>query len=198
MKENMYKLYTDGSAAKSRSGWGYLLFNDQNNLYVSSGTEEGATNQRMELMAALQGLQHWALDCATDEQEYTITIYSDSAYLTNCYYDKWYVNWENNNWFNSKNEPVANKDLWERLIPFFKCELVSIEKVKSHSGNRYNDLADQLATGKLKSSDVYALTIDEKNDIINMKISEILIDYRLSKISVSKAIEDIRKVCKSG
>lgn len=189
----MYKVYCDGSATKNRSGWGYVLIDDEQNIRISSGTEKNATNQRMELMAALESLKDWQLDCSTDQRDYEITLYSDSAYLTNCYYDKWYVNWECNNWLNAKKEPVANKDLWEQLIPFFKCPFVFIEKVKGHSGNKYNDWADKLATGKFKSTD--PLTIDEKNDIINIRLSEILIDYKMNKISINKTIDKIRKVC---
>ena len=76
-----------------------------------------------------------------------IVIYTDSAYLHNCWKDKWWKKWEFNGWKNSKKEPVANRSLWEQLIPWFNNSNFRIVKVKGHSDNKYNILADALATG---------------------------------------------------
>ena len=77
-----------------------------------------------------------------------VILYTDSAYLCNCYLNKWYSSWERNGWRNSKKEPVANKDLWEKLIPYFKNPQITISKVKGHSGNYYNELVDELAVNE--------------------------------------------------
>lgn len=156
---------------------------------TKSGQEAGATNQRMELMAALRALEWWELNGYDD-----VTIYSDSAYFCNCYFEKWYVNWESNGWLNSKKEPVANQDLWEYLIKFFRDPQVHIEKVKGHSGHKYNEIADQLATGTFESN-IVKLIIDEKNDKINIELSEILLDYSMKKYPVDETIKRIRKAC---
>lgn len=186
----MIQFYTDGSSTKSRSGWGIIGILENGDIIQNSGTEIGATNQRMELRAALEALDQWYSKYKEEE----ITIYSDSAYFCNCYFDKWYINWENNGWVNSKNESIANKDLWMRLIPYFKNPYVHIEKVKGHSGHIYNEIADKLATGALAANTKY-LKIDEKNDKINIELSEILLDYSMKKYPVDETIKRIRKVC---
>ena len=188
----MIDIYTDGSATKNRSGWGIVIIIPGLEIpALDAGTEAGATNQRMELMAALKALQWWAANAQETED---VTIWSDSAYFCNCYNDKWYINWENNGWINSKKEPVANKDLWEELISFFKNPQVHIEKVKGHSGHTYNEMADKLATGVLHPCG-YELKIDEKNDKINIELSEILLDYSMKKYPVDEIIKRIRKAC---
>lgn len=186
----MIKFYTDGSSTKNRSGWGFIGVSDDGGTVQLAGTENGATNQRMELRAVLEALQ-WAF---TPETEDDIYICSDSAYFCNCYFDKWYINWENNGWVNSKKEPIANKDLWEQIIPYFRKPTVHVEKVKGHSGHTYNEIADKLATGAISANST-KLTIDEKNDKINIELSEILLDYSMKKYPVDETIKRIRKVC---
>ena len=76
----------------------------------------------------------------------TVKLYSDSAYLINCYKPNWWKNWRANGWKNSKKEPVANQDLWEKLIYFFmKAPGYDFIKVKGHAGNTYNEMVDDLA-----------------------------------------------------
>ena len=72
-------------------------------------------------------------------------IYSDSAYCINCYKDKWWVKWEQNGWINSKKQPVQNKELWKRLIPFFKDARFIFKKVAAHQNNYWNNYVDELA-----------------------------------------------------
>ncbi len=188
----MIDLYTDGSSTKSRSGWGVIVLHNGEEVKRIQGTELHATNQRMELKAALEALKFWS---EYEPSEYC-TLHSDSAYLCNCYFDKWYINWENNGWLNSKKEPVANKDLWALLIPYFHNAYVTLDKVKGHSGHTYNEIADKLATGTI-INDTY-LIIDEKNDKINIELSEILLDYSMKKYPVDETIKRIRKVFNCG
>lgn len=191
----MIKFYTDGSATKSRSGWGIIGLHNDEEILRLQGTEPNATNQRMELRAAYEALKYWS----EYEPSEVCTIYSDSAYFVNCYNDKWYINWENNGWINSKKEPVANKDLWELLIPFFRNNYVFIEKVKGHSGHTYNEIADKLATGAIIiDKNDHNLKIDEINDKINIELSEILLDYSMKKYPVDETIKRIRKACNCG
>lgn len=191
----MLEIYTDGSSTKTRSGWGFVVVGDNKQLYTAAGEERGATNQRMELRAALEALKWWEKGppAAYPDVDPEVTIYSDSAYFCNCYFDKWWINWENNGWVNSKKEPVANQDLWQELVIYFKNPYVHIAKVKGHSGHTYNELADKLATGvKLRDEQ---LTINEKDDKINIELSEILLDYSMRKYPVDETIKRIRKVC---
>lgn len=196
----MIEIYTDGSSTKHRSGWGFVAFWDLTcgSPICEAGQENGATNQRMELMAALKALEWWQEFTDASQIYEDVTIYSDSAYLYNCYTAKWWVNWECNGWRNARNEPVANQDLWEQLIVYFKNPQVKIEKVKGHSGHTYNEWADKLATGALSPLNSNNLTRDEKNDKINIELSEILLDYSLKKYPVDEIIKRIRKACNCG
>jgi ribonuclease HI len=97
----------------------------------------------MELTAAANALD-WTINeaaCPFDR----IVVYTDSAYLHNCYAQKWYRSWQMNGWKNSKKQPVANRDLWERLIPYFELPEVEFVKVKGHAGNKYNEIVDTMA-----------------------------------------------------
>lgn len=154
-EEMKYLIYTDGSTRNNGKtnavgGWAYVIltFNEQIPEYYgrdqNSGAELNTTNQRMELTAAinaLKSLNEWHL--VRDEDG--VVVFSDSAYLINCYKQNWWVNWEKNGWKNSKKQPVANKDLWERLIPFFKDERIKWEKVKGHENDVWNCYVDNLA-----------------------------------------------------
>jgi ribonuclease HI len=77
--------------------------------------------------------------------DFEIVVYSDSAYVINCYKQKWYKKWQVNGWINSKKQPVANKELWEQLIPYFENPFFSFEKVAGHADNKYNNLVDEMA-----------------------------------------------------
>ena len=187
----MIEIFTDGSSMKSRAGWGFVVVQDGEILHTESGQGPvGSTNQQMELMAALKALDWWNNAFVSIVQE--VTIISDSAYLINCYIERWYCNWENNGWRNSKNEPVANENLWRRLLPYFKNNRCHFLKVKGHSGHVYNEMADKLAQGIVLAQD--DLTRDKKDDTINIKLSEILVDYSMKKFPVKETIERIKEV----
>ena len=187
----MIEIYTDGSATKSRSGWGFVAVKNNEIIYQKSGVEHiGDTNQMMELIAALEACK-WATNQHYDD----ITIYSDSAYLVNCYNDKWFVKWENNNWKNSKNESVANIDLWKQLIMYFRLPNINFIKVKGHNGNQYNEIADKLATGAIELTNERINLTPEKNyDIIYKEVGEIFINYSINKISIMDAVKNILKI----
>lgn len=192
-----YNVYTDGSCTKSRSGWGFVVVSDENiELYSSSGKmPTGTTNQACELMAALQACLYVAENYPSNKYN----IYSDSAYLVNCYNDRWYVNWENNGWLNSKKEPVANQNLWMPLIEYFEDPNFNFIKVKGHAGNPFNEKADKLATGIIITDAVEPtswtpmdLTSEKNYGTIKMKLSEILIEFQLNNNyndSINKIIE---------
>ena len=137
-----YIIYTDGGCRVNPNGpGGYaaVIIKDNIPIYIT-GYETNTTNQRMELKAVITGLKFI-------ERASNIRVYSDSAYVVNCFKDKWYINWEKNNWKNSKKEEVANIDLWKLLIELVKFHnSVEFIKVKGHSDNLINNKCDQLAT----------------------------------------------------
>lgn len=187
----MVKIYTDGSAAKSRSGWGFVAVKDDEIIYQKNGVEHiGDTNQMMELIAAIEACK-WA-----ESRNYEdVIIYSDSAYLINCYNDKWFIKWETNNWINSKKEPVANINLWKELIPFFRNPKFNFVKVKGHIGDKYNEIADKLATGAIElTSERVDLTSQKKYDTIYKEVGEIFINYSINKISIMDAVKNVLKI----
>jgi len=132
-------IYTDGACSGNPGpgGWAAILIEDGTEIELSGG-ESSTTNNRMELMAPLQGLRSLA-------ERRTVDLYSDSAYVVNCFRDKWYEGWRKNGWRNSQKKPVENRDLWEALLAEVARHDVTWHKVAGHSGHDLNDRADALA-----------------------------------------------------
>lgn len=133
-------IYTDGACSGNPGpgGWGAVLFYGERVKELSGG-EPHTTNQRMELTAIIAALR------ALKVSNWDVTVYSDSAYVVNAFRQDWIPRWLQNGWKNSRKEPVANKDLWEQLLEQMKRNRVVIEKVKGHSGDRWNERCDELA-----------------------------------------------------
>ena len=137
------KLYTDGACSGNPGvgGWGaILIYND--NIKEFSGGNPQTTNNRMELIAVIEGLKKLKAIC-------NVEIYSDSAYVVNAINKDWIKNWEKNGWKNSNKENVANKDLWEELLNLLKKYPSTFIKVKGHSDNKYNNRCDELAVSEV-------------------------------------------------
>lgn len=144
----MIKYYTDGSCRgngtqNAAGAWGYIIVetNSQLVIKVHAEPEKNTTNQRMELLALINACDDAAANYGSFED---ITFISDSAYCINCYKQKWYEKWQNNGWLTSKKEPVANKELWERLIPYFGYANFKFEKTTGHSTDMYNNMVDEM------------------------------------------------------
>ena len=100
----------------------------------------------MELRAVIEGLR------AVDGHS-RVAVYSDSAYVVNCFRDRWYVRWRQNGWRNSQRRPVENRDLWEALIALAERHDVSWHKVAGHAGDPLNERVDQLARAAIVRAD---------------------------------------------
>ena len=142
------EFYTDGafSSKTEMGGWAAVCVEDGNVIDTQSGYEPYSTNNRMELTAFLSALEN----ADTIETGNTkVTIYTDSAYIANCFNQNWYVKWMSNGWRTSDKQDVKNQDLWRRIVALYiklKERLdLSIVKVKSHSDNPWNNYADLLA-----------------------------------------------------
>lgn len=129
------RVYADGSRiGTGHGGWAWASEDGRE----ASGSEHDTTNQRMELTAALE-----AVRAHSDQQ---LTVVTDSAYVVNCFIDKWWVGWLSRGWVSSSRKPVANRDLWEPLIMAYQChDDVTFEWVKGHNGDAGNERADTLA-----------------------------------------------------
>jgi ribonuclease HI len=146
-------VYCDGSARNNGyenavGAWAYVVLNDKEEILVEKcAAIKGATNQQMELMAAAEALEYLTYNELVVPFD-SIEVITDSAYLHNCYEQKWYDNWISNGWKNAKKQPVANKDLWLRLVPFFTSWGFEFKKVKGHAGDKWNEYVDTLAQGE--------------------------------------------------
>ncbi len=138
-------IYTDGACSGNPGpgGWGAVLFHGERRKEIS-GAESHTTNNRMELQAAIQALSILKQPC-------TIKLYSDSAYLVNCFKQNWHIGWQRNGWKNSKGQPVENQDLWKELLRLMNMHQVEYVKVKGHSDNEWNNRCDELARLAIKS-----------------------------------------------
>lgn len=151
MKTQIVNIYTDGSCRgngkeKNQGGWAALVDIDGKRFIIGNHVDN-TTNNRMELTAVLKGYLDAIRRLPLEDElsEYTFNIYTDSAYIHNCYKQKWYINWEKNNWLNAKKQPVKNKDLWEDIIELFTLDNVNFYKVAGHSGNEFNEIVDKMA-----------------------------------------------------
>jgi ribonuclease HI len=136
-------IYTDGACSGNPGpgGWAAIVIDGPTTRELSGG-EPSTTNQRMELRAALEGLR------AVPGQR-AIDLHSDSAYLINCFRERWYLRWRANGWRNAQKKPVENRDLWEALLAESERHDVRWHKVAGHSGDALNDRADRLAVAAI-------------------------------------------------
>jgi len=124
-------IHTDGGCSGNQhdtnvGGWGAVLEYNGNRKELFGG-ELNTTNNRMELMALIKGLE------ALKSKDLAVQVFSDSAYVINCFQQGWYHKWRINNWRNSKKEPVENKELWERLLASVESiSNISFYSVKGH------------------------------------------------------------------
>lgn len=137
------RIFTDGACSDNPGpgGWS-AVFNLHDDIKIISGYELETTNNRMELLAAVNSIT-FALKKGFDE----IEVHSDSSYVVNAINNNWLNVWVKKEWKNAKGENVKNRDLWETLLELIKKEKVEIKffKVKGHSGNTFNELADRRA-----------------------------------------------------
>jgi ribonuclease HI len=131
-------IYTDGACSGNPGpgGWGVVLRWNGTEKELHGG-EPQTTNNRMELMAAIQALE--ALNRPSRVQ-----LHTDSTYLLNGI-TKWIAGWQRNGWRTSARKPVKNEDLWRRLIAAMNGHQVSWLWVKGHAGEEGNERADTLA-----------------------------------------------------
>ncbi len=138
-------IYTDGAARGNPGPGGYgtiIRYVDGKGELHEREFSQGfinTTNNRMELLAAIVGLEALIRACK-------VTLYSDSKYLTDAFNKGWVDNWMDKGWKRGKNEPVKNVDLWKRLVAAMKGHEVKYVWVKGHAGNPNNERCDRLAT----------------------------------------------------
>lgn len=135
-------IYTDGGCHGNPGpgGWGVVII-DGNDVHTLSGGEKNTTNNRMELMAAIQSLK--AVVSNEQWKSSEINVFSDSQYVKNGI-TSWIKNWKKNGWKTSAKKPVLNQDLWMQLDELYNALNVNWQWVKGHAGVKYNEMCDQL------------------------------------------------------
>jgi len=144
----LIEIYTDGACEGNQysanlGGWAAIIVQNGKNIAEISGFEPNTTNNRMELRAILEGLGY--LSTRKLLMPHECLIYSDSAYIVNCFHQQWYAKWRKNGWRTSKGTEVLNRDQWECLIDLVEQYTIRFEKVKGHVGIPLNERADRLA-----------------------------------------------------
>ncbi|MBV9444651.1 MAG: ribonuclease HI [Streptosporangiaceae bacterium] len=138
-------IYTDGACSGNPGpgGWGAVLQSDGRRREIHGG-EPVTTNNRMELMAAIQALE--ALN-----RPVTVKLYTDSKYVLDGI-TKWIKGWQRNGWKTAAKQPVKNADLWQRLVKAIDGHDVTWTWVKGHAGDPGNERADELARRGIEES----------------------------------------------
>ena len=158
----LVKIYTDGAARGNPDGPGgygtILSYTDGNGVEHIREFSQGyvkTTNNRMELMAAIVGLEALIKPCEVE-------LYSDSKYVVDAFNQNWIGSWLRNDWKNSAKKPVKNKELWQRLLKAMEPHKVTFIWVKGHDGHAQNERCDKLATSAADGNNLIHDEVFEK------------------------------------
>ena len=145
-------IYTDGAAKGNpgKAGWAAVILLAQNSgeprvLLEIGGRANHATNNQMELMAAIEALKHLQKITRDVPRDSKIEIYADSKYVI-LGITEWIVGWQKNNWRNAAKKPVLNRELWEELWELVQKYNLKWHYVAGHSTDKWNNRADEIAT----------------------------------------------------
>lgn len=138
------EIYTDGGCEPNpgKGGYGVVLLHPKKRAEASGGFRL-TTNNRMEIFAAIKGLE-------TLNQPCRVILYSDSQYLVKAVSEGWMASWKRKQWWHSKTERVPNRDLWERLAALCEKHEVEFRWLKGHAGTLENERCDQLSRAALR------------------------------------------------
>ncbi len=145
MNKKSLTIYTDGACSGNPGpgGYGAVLKYGHNANELSGGFRK-TTNNRMELLAVIEGLQALKEPC-------DVTIFSDSRYIVDAVNKGWARRWKANGWRRNKKDRAVNPDLWERLLTLLDTHDTQFRWVKGHAGNPGNERADALAVAAANS-----------------------------------------------
>ena len=154
-------IYTDGSARGNPDGPGgygcILQYKDPNGVVHEREYSAGyvkTTNNRMEMMAVIVGLEALTRPCE-------VLVVSDSKYVTDAFNQRWMENWLKKNWKTSTGKPVKNQQLWKRMLKAMEPHEVKFQWIKGHAGHPENERCDTLATGAADSDNLLIDPMEE-------------------------------------
>jgi ribonuclease HI len=141
-------IYCDGACSPNPGlgGWAALLIavDTPEHTRELSGAEPGTTNNRMELLAAIRALERLRRPCE-------VVVHTDSTYLRNAFENRWLARWQRNGWLTREQAPVANADLWERLLELDATHRITWTWIRGHNGHELHDRVDALAVAARKA-----------------------------------------------
>jgi ribonuclease HI len=144
-------IHTDGACRGNPGpgGYGAILQYKGHKKEISGGFRH-TTNNRMEMLAVIEALKSLKFRCK-------VHLYTDSKYICEAINKNWLENWKRKNWKSSSNDDVKNKDMWENIENQLKQHDVSIQWVKGHADNKYNNIADELAVNASKKTNSFQI-----------------------------------------
>ena len=144
--DTVVTIYTDGACIGNPGpgGYGAVLLSGEHRKELSGGFAN-TTNNRMEILAAIVGLESL-------KKPSEVTLYSDSRYLVDAIQKGWALKWQANGWMRNKKDRAVNPDLWERLLALTKQHDVEFRWVRGHAGNKENERCDKLAVAAAKGN----------------------------------------------
>jgi len=135
-------IYSDGACSGNPGPGGYGVILEYNGKETEfSGGEKDTTNNRMELMGVITGLEALKTPCEA-------TVTTDSKYVTDAFNKGWLESWQKRNWRKADKKPVLNKDLWVRLLESTTKHTVIFVHVDGHCGHHYNERCDKIAVNE--------------------------------------------------
>ncbi|HPX70786.1 MAG TPA: ribonuclease H [Bacillota bacterium] len=164
---NIVNIYTDGACSGNQNennvgGWGCVLTHKKQRLEFNGG-EFNTTNNRMELLALISALEHV-------KKGWRIRIFSDSAYLVNCFKKGWHKKWRKNGWRTASKKPVENRELWERLFDLLGDRQAEFYLIKGHLNLNWDEERLRKAYSQFTDNNGDAFSYEEFLNIAAMNI----------------------------
>lgn len=132
-------IYSDGACSGNPGPGGYGVILEYNGKELElSGGDSNTTNNRMEIMGVIIGLESLKEPCE-------VTVVSDSKYVVDAFNKNWLVSWQKKDWKKSDGKPVLNKELWQRLLTAVNNHKVTFVHIMGHNGHEYNERCDKIA-----------------------------------------------------
>lgn len=138
------EIYTDGACSGNPGPGGYCAILIYNGIEkIISGSEFETTNNRMELLGVIKGLEALKEKCHVE-------LYSDSQYVVDAFNQGWINSWQLSGWRTANKKEVKNSDLWSKLLEYTNYHEVVFNKVRGHADNKYNNRCDKIAVEEYK------------------------------------------------